>query len=84
MNYRFPRLSGRQVREVNAVRTPSPNASGRSLPETQFLRTWFEYESDCELDRSSHWGKLLGMAVVLGVSGSFWVGFGLLVSYLAR
>jgi hypothetical protein len=54
-----------------------------SLRDVHFLRSWLELDS--ELDQAnprhrSRWYPLLGMALTIGVSATFWTSIGLLVA----
>lgn len=56
-----------------------------SSPETNFLRAWFEYDSGLGNPEHRHrWGTLLGVVMVVGISGGFWTGVGLLIARLLR
>ena len=54
--------------------------------EAQFLRSWFEFESKTENGAAAgrKAGLFLGLLVILGISGGFWTGIGLLVAHLVR
>ncbi|HLV88832.1 MAG TPA: hypothetical protein VKV39_17735 [Candidatus Sulfotelmatobacter sp.] len=54
-------------------------------PETHFLRAWFEYDSGFgNPEQRRKWGTLLGLVMVLGISGGFWTGIGLLIARLLK
>ena len=76
---------------------PSPEARSRSVkvtargpsPEASALQLQSGFESDFHFDspetgRGFNWGKALGVAIVVGVSGAFWTGVGFLIAHFSR
>jgi hypothetical protein len=59
-------------------------APGKSLSDLHFLRSWIESKAEKTTGsrRAIKWNKVLGLLLVLGVSGGFWVGVGLLLMRL--
>jgi hypothetical protein len=58
-------------------------APAGSLRDIHFLRTWIELDSQKSptgSGKSINWSKVFGLTLVLGVSGGFWAGVGLLVA----
>jgi len=43
----------------------------------------FRFDS-AEIGRRFNWGKALGVAMVVGVSGAFWTGVGFLIAHFSR
>ena len=95
MSYRFTQLSPQSTHGMNlkiAVHGPADelkeklwNTSGK-FKDVQFLRSWFELDTEVDRDGRSgakgNWNRLYGFAVMAVVSGSFWVGVGLLIARL--
>jgi hypothetical protein len=57
-------------------------APAGSLRDIHFLRSWIELDaqkSPTGSGRRINWGKVLGLMLVVAVSGGFWTGVGLLV-----
>jgi len=88
MNYRGFRLcplaSTRGTSNTKAVRDPS-STSPEGSSEMQFLRCWFEYDSQFDEAVPSgriNWNAVLGIVLVVGISGGFWAGVGWMVSAL--
>jgi hypothetical protein len=52
--------------------------------DAQFLRTWFEMDSDFDASRRINRGTIIGIVIVFAISGGFWTGVGLLASRLFR
>jgi len=50
----------------------------------RFLPAWMEDECDASGKRHINWGALSGLALSLLISGSFWVGIGLLVARIVK
>jgi len=90
MSYRLTQLSPRiSTRGINVkITVPSPWSEPQgSSSEAEFLRSWLEYDSDLDLDdadRGFSWGTVSGLALAVGVSASFWVGLGWMVSRIWR
>jgi hypothetical protein len=58
-------------------------ATPENLRDTHLLRNWFEYDSEVSgagLRKGINWYVIFGMALVIGVSASFWTGVGLMVT----
>jgi hypothetical protein len=68
---------------------PEPNQNSWKLSaegagDAQFLRTWFELDSDLDASRRINRGTIMGIVIVCAISGGFWTGVGLLASWLFR
>ena len=50
----------------------------------RFLPAWMEDESDASGKRHINWGAIYGLALSFAISGSFWVGIGLLVARIVK
>ena len=50
----------------------------------RFLPAWMEDESDRSGERHINWGALFGLALSFVISGSFWVGIGLLIARMVK
>ena len=95
MSYRFPPKGTREA-GFRIVARGSGSAQAQAFEETRVLRfcadgflaepdfvaAWCD-PADTAL-KGGWWNKLLGAVVVLGVSGGFWTGVGLLISRLVR
>jgi hypothetical protein len=67
-----------------ALRGPWSPAPGDS-PDEQFLRSWLETDSDTANEEPGggiKWGVVSGLALALGVSATFWVGVGWVLSHI--
>jgi hypothetical protein len=68
------------------VDLPTRERAGQHVnwEETKFYRSWLVYDPDLEPDghRGLNWNIVLGLALAVVVSVSFWVGVGLLVARL--
>jgi hypothetical protein len=49
-----------------------------------FLPAWMEDDSNASRKRQINWGALSGLALSFVISGSFWVGVGLLVARIVK
>jgi hypothetical protein len=51
-------------------------------PDERFLRSWLEHDSEPEYEPCSrtNWGVISGLAIAVGVSATFWVGVGWVLS----
>jgi hypothetical protein len=57
------------------------------LRDVQFLRSWLEYDSEFDVQLSGrrvNWNALLGLALVSGVSLTFWAGMAVTISRLLK
>jgi len=85
MSYRIwqrtPRTSTRGKKMKMALHGPWSPAVQDS-PDEQFLRSWLEHDSDPEHDPCGRttWGVISGLALAVGVSATFWVGVGWIIS----
>jgi hypothetical protein len=77
-----------QFEVQGAGRTSNPSSStlpwrapGKSLSDLHFLRSWIEStaETTSAAGRGINWYKVFGLLFVVGVSGGFWVGVGLVL-----
>lgn len=72
------------ARTNNAELATAPPLPENS-PESNFLRAWFEYDCDPSNPQRRHrWGTLMGLVMVVGISGGFWTGIGFLIARLLR
>jgi hypothetical protein len=65
------------------------SAPPETVPGGPVLHTWVVPDFvggdwDDDFQEQGIWNKLLGVAVVLGVSGGFWTGVGFLIARLVR
>jgi hypothetical protein len=51
---------------------------------TKFFRSSFVYGFRCEPSRQLNWGALLGLALSIGISASFWSAAALVFARLAK
>lgn len=83
MSYKSSQLFPLGTRDTNfriSIHFPS---SSPDYGEAEFLRAVLPIcDPDLDAPRSSNWGRILGMAIALGVSGSFWAGVGLAIAHL--
>ena len=76
---------------------PSPEARWRAVkvtargpsPVPSEVELQYGFEGDfrfdsAEIGRRFNWGKALGVAMVVGVSGAFWTGVGFLIAHFSR
>jgi len=62
-------------------------SSPANLREMKFLRSWLVYDSQIEsgfAHRRLNWRLVLGLAIMVTVSASFWTGIGLLVAHIRK
>ena len=94
MSYRFPPKGTRETR-LRVVAPGPGNVRPRAFEDARVLRFpakdvlehYFvlgEFEAGEAAQTGLWWNKLLGAAVVLGISGTFWTGVGLLINHLVR
>jgi hypothetical protein len=78
---RTPRLSTRGMKMRMALRGPWSPALQDS-PDERFLRSWLEQDSEPEYEPHgrTNWGVISGLALAVGVSATFWVGVGWILS----
>lgn len=50
----------------------------------RFLPAWMEDEGGASAKRHINWGAVSGLALSFVISGSFWIGVGLLVARLVK
>jgi len=50
----------------------------------RFLPAWMEDESGASGTRDINWGAISGLALSFVISGSFWIGIGLLVARIVK
>lgn len=90
MNYRLQLSPISGTRESTGV--PSRDQWDGSLTnweDAKFFRSWLVYDSDSDqepncTDGRSNWNTVLGLALAVVVSVSFWVGVGLMIAHLGR
>ena len=81
----FPRTRSVQPGMATGMSGWTVGQDGTS--ETQFLRTWFEFDSQLHRNKQSgrvNWGAIMGLLLVLGISGGAWTGVGYLIAHFAR
>ena len=97
MSYRFTQLSPQSsTRGTNlkvSIHAPEElteqlGSTSEKFRDMQFLRSWFELDSEVSQVRQSsrdriNWNAVMGLAVIAGVSGGFWAGLGLLIARLS-
>lgn len=76
----FPLVGGRTPSDSDRN---SSNSSAPGIADAQFLRTWFEYDSETHRRRFNP-GAILGLVIVGTLSAGFWTAIGLLASRLLR
>jgi hypothetical protein len=91
MSYKVLQLSPLSTRGTHVkILIESPwNAPTTNFGDGTFLRRWAPCNSaiDCGYDAVSdgfNWNHLLGLALAVGISASFWAGIGLALSHLLR
>jgi len=90
MSYRFsqlsPQASTRSTRMRIAVRGPWSDPPDQ-FQDVQFWRSWLEFDSEEEefgRPRRVNWNAFLGMALMVGISASFWTGVGFVAARILR
>jgi len=90
MSYRFsqlsPQASTRSTSMKFAIRGPWSDPPEK-LRDVQFLRSWLEFDSEEEADSRPHrmnWNALLGLALMVGISASFWTGVGVVAARILK
>jgi hypothetical protein len=90
MSYRISQLSPQTSTRGSGIRV-LVNHEGNSrldgLRNMQFLRSWFEYDSQAiRAKRGKHlnWNAVWGLGIMVGVSAGFWSGVALVLSRMAR
>jgi hypothetical protein len=84
MSYKSPQLSPLSTRGANL----RSSISGRwSVPrvdyhEVRSVRSWLIYDPELDTPRGVNQDVMLGMALVIGVSASFWAGLGLVIAHV--
>ena len=82
MNYRL------QLSPISNPRDSPPltdqwNAPPASWEDVKFFRSWLVYDSDIEINssRDINWSMVLGLALAMIVSATFWTGLGFTIAY---
>jgi len=95
MSYRFPPKSTREI-GLRIIARGCGNARLRAFDEPRVLCFCAEgilvepdfiasgYEAGEATQRCGWGNKLLGAVVIVGISGAFWTGVGLLINHLVR
>jgi len=96
VSYKIPPKSTQGSKLSIVARGPA-RAQARTVPDAAILRSWAErvffdpdfipsgYDAgEMAIEQHSLWDKFLGLAVIVGVSGAFWTGVGLLINHLLR
>ena len=90
MNYRLQLSPISGTRESTGVPSRDQwDGSFTNWEDAKFFRSCLVYDSDSDqepnrADGRSNWSMLLGLALAVVVSLSFWVGVGLLIARLGR
>lgn len=83
MSYKSSQLFPQSTRDTNfriSIHFPSSSSDYR---EAEFLRSaWLIDDPELNAPRRRNWGLILGVAIALGVSVSFWAGVGLAIAHL--
>lgn len=82
----FPQASTREARAKFTVLS-SWSVSPEVLSDSQILRTWFEYDSELAERRAkcgTNWYAVVGLALMVGISGTFWTGVGLIATHCLK
>lgn len=78
----FPHIVVRNLQARTSAVPPITSAEPSS--DSQLFRTWVEYDSEFQEEMLGHtlnrW-TILGIVLVIGTSGAFWTGIGLLINY---
>jgi hypothetical protein len=90
MSYRLSQLSPQASTRVTkmrmAIRGPWSEMP-QQFQDVQFWRSWLEFDSDEEelgRARRVNWNALIGMALMVGISASFWTGVGFVAARILR
>jgi len=89
MSYKVMQLSPLSTRSTQVkilIQGPWSAPLAQSA-DARFLRSWMVYDSGIgggpdAATTGFNWNALLGLVVVVGVSGSFWAGVGITLSHL--
>jgi len=81
-----------QCSPISGTRDSYPDQLSRergsfNLQEPKFFRSWLVYDSNLEgeeIPGRLQWNMLLGLALAVTVSATFWVGVGLMIERLWR
>ena len=85
MSYNLLQLSPLSTRVANLrMWFAKPESPTLVDLEPEIFRSWLIYDPELDTLRRLNRDVLLGMALVLGVSASFWVGVGFVVAQLFR
>jgi hypothetical protein len=85
MNYRLQLspISGARDSQIDLPPRKRPESSATKWEDAEFFRSWLVYDSD--LDSASTKGRVngpmvLGLALAVLVSVTFWIGLGLMIA----
>ncbi len=85
MSYKSSQLFPLSTRDTNfriSIQFPS-SSPPPDYREVEFLRSaWLIHDPELDAPRRRNWGRILGVAIALGVSASFWAGVGLAIAHL--
>jgi len=89
MSYRLSQLSPQASTGETTTRIAvkgSWSAPPERFRDVQFWRSWMELDSEVDESHRSRVNRdaILGLALVVGISASFWTGVGLLVARIWR
>jgi hypothetical protein len=85
MNYRLQLspISSTQDSNLDVPSRESEEGPATRWEDANFFRSWFIYDSDLDSVPTKsriRWGVVLGLALAVVVSVTFWVGFGLMIA----
>lgn len=90
MSYKISQLSPQSSTHGTNLRLLIKNGSmvaHRDSRNIQWLRSWFEYDSQLAARRQSNglnWNVILGLGLMIGVSSAVWTVVGLTLSRLVK
>jgi hypothetical protein len=81
----FPHIIVRNLQQRTSVVPPITFTENSA--DLQLLRAWIDYDPEFHEEVLGHafnrW-TVLGIVLVIGTSGAFWTGVGLLINYLLK
>ncbi|HUO16847.1 MAG TPA: hypothetical protein VMX38_17825 [Verrucomicrobiae bacterium] len=87
MSYRITQLSPQTSTRVSNIRVlVREDLPPERVKSMQFLRSWFEYDSQAVSKPGKHlnWNAVLGIGLTVGVSAVFWSAVGLMIDRLVK
>jgi hypothetical protein len=84
MNYRLQLspISGTRESSIDLPSREFWEGGSRDCEDANFCRFWLEYDSDMEHAHTAgrvNWNLVLGLALAVLVSTSFWLGIGMII-----